>query len=141
MGSLLLLIFHSLPCSLHHHPSAAQGHLHTSYPTYSWATTYLISTGYLYPFVALQPNFLNTSCREHSLSFSLHFSYAMPLLHTMPLVQLFLYIGIVMQSKKKPFFFLNKKQYFFLKNHHSKKTIFLLFFYYYLQFLRQESVF
>ena len=37
-------------------------------------------------------NFSNTSSQEHSLSFSQQFSYAVPLLHTTPLVQLFLHI-------------------------------------------------
>ena len=41
-------------------------------------------------FVTLQPNFSNTSSQEHSLSFFQHFSYPMPLLHTMPMVQLLL---------------------------------------------------
>ena len=44
----------------------------------------------LYPFATLQPNFSNTSSQERSLSFSQHFSYPMPLLHRMPLVQLLL---------------------------------------------------
>ena len=37
----------------------------------------------------IQPNFSNTSSQEHSLSFSQHFSYLMPLLCT-PLVELLL---------------------------------------------------
>ena len=47
----------------------------------------------LYPFVTPQPNFSNTSSQEHSLSFSRHFSYLMPLLHPTPLVQLLLHIN------------------------------------------------
>ena len=47
---------------------------------------------YLDPFVTLKPNFSNTSSQEHSLSFSQHFSYHMPLLRTMPLVQLLYHI-------------------------------------------------
>ena len=46
----------------------------------------------LYPFVTLQPNFANTLSQEPSLSFSQHFSYPMPILRTIPLVQLFLHI-------------------------------------------------
>ena len=42
--------------------------------------------------MTLQPNFSNTSSQEHSLSFSQHFSYPMPLLRTTPLVQLLLHI-------------------------------------------------
>ena len=44
-----------------------------------------------YPFVTLQPNVSNTSSPEHSLSFSQHFSYPMPLLRTTPLEQLLLH--------------------------------------------------
>ena len=46
----------------------------------------------LYPFVTLQQNFSNTISQEHSVSFSQHVSYPMPLLRTTPLVQLLLNI-------------------------------------------------
>ena len=42
--------------------------------------------------MTLQPNFSNTSSQEHSLSFSKHLSYSMPLLRTTPFVQLLLRI-------------------------------------------------
>ena len=51
-------------------------------PLHSW----------LNPFVILQPNFSNTSSQEHSIFFSQHFSYSMPLLHTFHFVQLLLHI-------------------------------------------------
>ena len=45
------------------------------------------------PFVTLQSNFSKTSSQEHSLSYSQHFSCPIPLLFTMPLVQLLLHVG------------------------------------------------
>ena len=41
----------------------------------------------LYPFMTLQPNFLNTLSQEHSLPFSQLFLYPMSLLRTTTLVQ------------------------------------------------------
>ena len=51
-----------------------------------------ISSFLTLPFVTLQPNFSNASSREHSLSFSQHYSYSMPLLGRKQLVQLLLLI-------------------------------------------------
>ena len=55
---------------------------------YSLITPFLFQLCYapllskLYSFATLQPNFSNTSSQEHSLSYSQHFSYPMPLLRT-----------------------------------------------------------
>ena len=57
---------------------------------YSHSPTHLLIHNY--PFMTLQSNFSNTSYQEHSLSFSQQFSYAMPLLRTMPFLQLLLHV-------------------------------------------------
>ena len=94
-GSPVFPIFRALTSSLHSHSSVDQGHLHTIHtvhPFYSSSTTHLFIFNSIYPFVTLQPNFSNTSSQEHSLSFSQHVSYPMPLLSTKQLVQLLLHI-------------------------------------------------
>ena len=62
--------------------------LYSQLPFYSSSPTHIFIPTWKHQTWTLQPNFSNTSSQEHSLSFSQHFSYPMPLFRTTPLVQL-----------------------------------------------------